>query len=221
MSLTTDEKNAINNLKEVVKILNSNKIDFWMHGAAILGYTRDKSHLISWDRDFDLLTWQENMEKIKKIVPQLNKKGFNTKITKDKIKIWKDDYDFTIGTFILDGDMAVRPTVSVRNKFGVFLYYKLIIKTKRKFILKPLLYLGYITGSIIPVRKFIPSKYFTDLKEMDFYGVKIKVPRETIDYLQFKYGETWRTPIKNWSHKGLSNHYKDDKFNAYYKRGWL
>jgi len=221
MNLTTDEQNAISNLKEMVKILNDGKINFWMHGAAILGFIRNKEHLIPWDKDFDLLTWQNSLEDIKKLVPQIKAKGFTTKITKDKVKIWKDEYDFTIGTFMLDGDMAVRPTVSVRNKFGVLLYYRLIIKTKRKFIMKPLLYLGYITRSIIPVRKFIPSKYFTNLKEIDYYGVKIKVPADTIEYLKFKYGDTWKTPIKKWSHKGLTEHYVDDKFDAYYTRGWL
>ncbi|MCK5260582.1 MAG: LicD family protein [Thermoplasmatales archaeon] len=216
------ERNAIGNLSQMVKILDDNNIHFWLHGGAILGFIRSgKRHLIPYDHDFDLLTWTHSFDDVKKLVPQIEAKGFRTKITKDKVKIFKDGYEFTVGAFELDGDKAVRATVSVRNKFGVLLYYKLIIKISNKFILKLLLYLGYITGSIIPIRKFIPAKYFTELKKIDFFGVEINIPKDTIDYLEFKYGADWRTPIQNWSHKGLKQHYVDDTFDAYYKRGWI
>ena len=39
---------------------------------------------------------------------------------------------------------------------------------------------------------------------MDFLGTKFKVPEETEEYLELRYGKNWRTPNKDYVY------YKDD-----------
>ena len=44
----------------------------------------------------------------------------------------------------------------------------------------------------------IPIHYFTNLKTIRFYDMDFKVPAETEEYLAFRYGKNWRTPIQDW-----------------------
>lgn len=44
----------------------------------------------------------------------------------------------------------------------------------------------------------IPGHYFKDLIDMDFYGMKIKIPRDTDGYLAYRYGKEWREPQKKY-----------------------
>jgi len=44
----------------------------------------------------------------------------------------------------------------------------------------------------------VPSRYFSDLSTMRFYGMEFKVPAETEGYLAYRYGEGWRTPRTDW-----------------------
>ena len=38
----------------------------------------------------------------------------------------------------------------------------------------------------------------TDLEEIEFLGRRFRVPVDTLQYIQTKYGKDWATPIKVW-----------------------
>jgi len=42
----------------------------------------------------------------------------------------------------------------------------------------------------------IPEHYFNSFKNIELYGMKLKVPKEAEGYLAYKYGPNWRTPQK-------------------------
>ena len=42
----------------------------------------------------------------------------------------------------------------------------------------------------------MPTRLFTDTKEIDFIGEKFQVPNPVEDYLRFMYGSDWKTPKK-------------------------
>jgi len=42
----------------------------------------------------------------------------------------------------------------------------------------------------------VPSHFFEELKEIKFYGMKVKVPKDAEGYAEFLYGKTWKKPIK-------------------------
>ncbi|MBA7548650.1 hypothetical protein ES705_41115 [subsurface metagenome] len=45
---------------------------------------------------------------------------------------------------------------------------------------------------------FTPSHFFINLKEIDFYDMKVKVPKDSEEYLVHYFGEDWRVPKKEW-----------------------
>ena len=45
----------------------------------------------------------------------------------------------------------------------------------------------------------VPSKYFSDLSTMRFYGMEFRVPAKTEEYLAYRYGKDWQTPRVNWT----------------------
>lgn len=48
-------------------------------------------------------------------------------------------------------------------------------------------------------RTRIPARFYLELRDFEFYGMTLKVPRDTEEYLRFVYGPDWKTPIKNWN----------------------
>lgn len=44
----------------------------------------------------------------------------------------------------------------------------------------------------------VPSKYFDELSEIEFYDLKVKAPFDKEGYLVHKYGTDWRTPKKDY-----------------------
>ena len=46
---------------------------------------------------------------------------------------------------------------------------------------------------------YYPSDYIDELTTVSFYNKNHPVPFKYIDYLQRKYGDSWKTPKKDWS----------------------
>lgn len=44
----------------------------------------------------------------------------------------------------------------------------------------------------------VPSKYYTSFKTINFKGKNYSVPKQTDEYLTYRYGD-WLTPIKVWN----------------------
>ena len=44
-----------------------------------------------------------------------------------------------------------------------------------------------------------PAKFYSELEDLDFYGMTFRVPGNTREYLEFVYGPDWETPIKDWN----------------------
>ena len=47
-----------------------------------------------------------------------------------------------------------------------------------------------------------PEEFFNKLKEIDFYGVKVKIPAETDTFLSHRYGLSWKTPDSQFNQTG-------------------
>jgi len=57
----------------------------------------------------------------------------------------------------------------------------------------------------------IPSDFYKKLDTIKYYGMDIKVPSPKEDYLEYRYGEDWRTPQKNFKSHALVGMYRYGK----------
>jgi phosphorylcholine metabolism protein LicD len=47
-----------------------------------------------------------------------------------------------------------------------------------------------------------PIDIFSNLKQIDFYGLKVKIPSETDTFLTYRYGSSWKTPDSQFNETG-------------------
>ncbi len=59
------------NFEEVIRLLNVNKIEYWICHGTLLGIIRD-NELIPWDHDIDIAVWQD--KSLKKKIYQFNER---------------------------------------------------------------------------------------------------------------------------------------------------
>ena len=46
----------------------------------------------------------------------------------------------------------------------------------------------------------VPSIFFNRQKQITFYGMKINAPKKVEGYLEYYFGEDWKTPRKSWNY---------------------
>jgi len=198
--------NTVRELKQKLKlltsILNKHKIHFWMYGGALLGYTRDKK-LISWDKDVDLFVWKKDYHKVLQLKKEFLGIGLFSLFLDGGVMLKWSDKNITIVHYTLDGDKAFLEKLCTRNRLGNIIYYGLLCKALEYDMQRITRFLKWLllkTNSAYKVRQEVPSHFYLNLKEIDFLGVKLKVPSETKEYLEYTFGKDWRTPIKNFKY---------------------
>jgi len=217
------EKFAIENLREIKKILDENRIIYWLDMGTLLCAIRDRKFL-EWDKDVDLGIWHEYVKKIVSIFPDLKKRGFEANVAEGEFVInlirngcpvqfnvyrKRHQYAWTLWivakrkvgkliSWLRSMLISRRSTRPRRSSWFVFL----LPSKLRRFLSEVLLTILDKCGCIIPV--VVPKHYFENLSTVSFYGMQFHVPFETEEYLEYRYGKNWKTPMKNWVY------YKDD-----------
>lgn len=229
----TIENASIDLLKIVKKILDSNKIDYWLDEGTLLGAVREKK-FIEWDHDIDLGLWIEAVSKIESLFREFEKEGIGVCFHNElkHIKLVKNKVETDINPYTLLENKATRKWYK-KNRFGKILDYliwtlnlsnenirlsnaplsitrsvivlgKIIPKWKKKYLLKILFILFEKIGSKT-VKIEIPSVFFNKLKDLMFYKLNFKVPADTEKYLEYRYGKDWKIPKRDYVYT------KDDK----------
>jgi lipopolysaccharide cholinephosphotransferase len=221
-----EEKKAIEALRKIKTILDKNKINYWLDEGTILGAVREKK-LIEWDHDIDLSIWYKDLDKIKPLFDEINKTGVQVCFFEGKkhVDLVGNGFKIDINLYHLEEDKATQMWYE-QNKFGDFLDYfiwilhiknantkeskvpllitiflvkiaNMIPKSFNQKISKGLFKLYKKKGSK-PVPMAIPSYFFTDLTDLEFYNMTFKVPKKTKEYLEYRYGLDWRTPKRDY-----------------------
>jgi len=191
-------KEELEGLNKIVKVLNKNKIHFWMYGGALAGYVKIND-LFPWDGDVDLLVWEEDFSRLFDIRKQF-----------DIPYIWKEyclalrcakgQKNVDISTYVKKGDVAIHEkTLPTKNILGRIIYYKIIprlVDSNMKRTTNFLTWFMRRTHIGYMVRFEVPLKYFDNLKEIDLFGIKLKVPEDHEGFMDYSYGPYWRLPVE-------------------------
>lgn len=130
------------------------------------------------------------------------------------IAMWIDDYDKKIISCLENYGFKLIHSFSVENdKFGkedtfeykcvqldIFYFYNTDKIYSCYFASQPNCFSRAESikryGGLLPVRMYLPLS--KDRKEITFKGIKVFVPFNAHEVLQYRYGENYMTPIANW-----------------------
>ncbi len=209
------------NFELVIKLLNLNKINYWLCHGTLLGIIRD-NELIPWDHDIDIAVWHDK---------SLREKFIN--LMKDNNFVMKDKYliEDDLLTFTKSGGREVDINFYEKkfNNENAVAYIKWFIPKnilmklidamstsksysgKCKFLINKLSFLEPVFKKIriyLIKKNFFhktigytqPLKLLEKFKEIKFKNIDVSVPDLSEEYLEYVYGPHWKQPIKkyNW-----------------------
>ena len=217
-------------LKIIEKVFTEEKKDIWLMDGTLLGMVRDKK-LIPWDTDIDLAMWEKDYHhRIFNKLKERFQNSKRVKVYKlpDSICVVAGDMEIDINLHSsYEGyvwDLYIFPK-GILGKLENYILWCLDLYPHeiKKDIIPPfitrilvaffkklptmtriqligMIEKDYKNRSIYYTIK-IPDKFFKNLKEIDIYGATFKIPKESEEFLTYKYGPNWKTPEKR---KGLS-----------------
>ena len=199
-----EKQDLLLHLKKVTDILKSHNIHFWMFAGAVIGWERNRD-MIPWDCDVDLAYWRKDFNNMIKLKHVFENEGFVLQVKESSANLtWGSDHGIGGARIDLEGDRAVRNRVMTElpphNKLGNMLYFGILIKLLQhnyERLYKLCRWFGLKMGVFIDSKLSLPAKFYLELKEIDYFGVKLKIPRETEEYLLWVYCKDWRTPKKD------------------------
>ena len=221
-----EEEKAVETLRKIKKILDEHEIEYWLDEGTLLGAVREKK-LIEWDHDIDLSIWYNNLSKITPLFDEINKTGVEVCFFEEQkhIDLVGQGFKIDINLYHLKENEATRMWYE-QNKLGYLLDYliwilhiknaevkdskiplsitKLLIKLSNVLPssmnnnVSKILFKIYEKKGSKPIRMAVPSEFFTDLKNLKFYGMTFKVPKKTEEYLEYRYGKDWRIPKRDY-----------------------
>ena len=172
-------------LEHVSDILEEKGCNYFLDAGTLLGAVRDKK-FIPWDHDVDLGLIYTNQEEIDKLIIAL-KNNFYVRALK-----FKDDPEiWNLGKYRI---------IKVYKKIGlfrrdklcldIFIFYKSTLETTNQKVYK---------YGVWGRNAFYPENILKEFQSIEFYNRQYTAPKNTNAFLEFKYGEDWRTPKKKWS----------------------
>jgi len=106
------EAELAESLRQVKKIFDKHKIDFWLDFGTLLGAIRDK-RIIPWDKDIDLGMRREDLQKLLSFEDEFRKEGIEIHVNNTEISFRKKEkYIGGVFTYHQDGNNVVNLHIS-------------------------------------------------------------------------------------------------------------
>ncbi|TPH17077.1 LicD family protein [Litorilituus lipolyticus] len=221
--MTDKSQRWLDSLEQITAILQQHNLNSFLDTGTLLGAVRD-GQFIPWDNDIDisLLDKDYNKQTLLKVAKSIYHAGYNVNYHQDAIYIYKDP-DIAIGIMLYR-----HSNQSYINQFGKielasrFLYLLKKIKSRQLIYCQGHTFTYSFKASMLKLRALIsiipnwlldksviseqtkqiniPEHFFNKLEEFSFYGVNFNVPAETKEYLEFRYGSNWKTPISDYDY---------------------
>jgi phosphorylcholine metabolism protein LicD len=214
----------ISSISHIFDLLNKNKIMYWLDAGTLLKGVRDADFLNSSDIDI-AIKWEDHKKIINltrelegngyKVVTQNSLPFIEDLYTIILPKSFKRISSIDIYIYHKLGDEWVRRSIHKPdfNHYGKYLYFlakRLMVREKYRGGFSRILYLVPYKLRIICGRfvfatyekygktswNVVPEIYFAEFTSINIYDQYFMVPRLYEDYLQYRYGRGWLTPIK-------------------------
>ncbi|ETX10934.1 hypothetical protein MUS1_13220 [Marinomonas ushuaiensis DSM 15871] len=195
-----NRENALMVLSAVVNALDEFNIKYYLDFGSLIGAVREKG-LILWDDDIDISLYDESdYEKIPMVLNYIKKKN--------KLRVYLKTFLYSLESSAKKHNKIPNLNISFtdinnfhiakvrNNNFFIFGRGKTCLDIFFKYEKNEKLYwMAYGEENSVP-KKYLES----DLIEINFCGIKCKIPEKYDEYLTYKYGD-WKTPKENWSHE--------------------
>ena len=216
-----DEKELLDNLRIVKKVLDEHGIFYWLGGGSLLGAVR-AGKFIPWDFDVDLKYFYEDRGKIKKVKENIEKRyGIKIGAKKSGIELcwYKIEGDYAIEEYYVPNVTLIRqlldyfhniiiygkdmvgegriPPKITQIIFKIFYSFNLEIREKLDLIILKI-YKKFEKGGSMYIRKKLPARFFKNFEKVKLYDMEFYAPSPVEEYLELLYGKDWRIPKKNW-----------------------
>ena len=170
------------NFEEILNVVYSSDLEdynIWLDFGTLLGYYREND-FISHDLDMDFGVQVLSLEEFEVIEKHLINNGFNR--TKE---------------FYFNKNL-VELSYSYKGLNVDFIIYN---KENDRVSSDTIFFMTNALGNPTRYEVYHYEIPFSDLKECDFKGMKVKVPNNTQEYLRTLYGEDFETPNTNYNWK--------------------
>jgi len=178
-------------LTEVKNIFNELEIPFWLNYGTLLGIYRDNKMV---DDDLDLATL--HIDKIKENKSKFEEYGFNLQFLYNGVLITRRKEECGIHKYTIDGNVIKNYTATMYTE--KYFAHKLFRFMRRKKSLTTLLHPAFRVLGGTFVTYLIPKDYVLPLKEIEFEGKKFTIPNKIEKYLEYFYGNKWKTPLPDY-----------------------
>ena len=176
-----NEHNAKKFFFEMDDIFNEVGLRYFLFLGTLLGAVREQ-RFIAMDRDLDVGVFQEEFAKKSKALFNLFKKrGFCPKWKTPNARCKKNN--IITGLKIYKGEMTKGKKRKLHCDICCFIKHK------------DLLYYPRDASTLLLI---YPANIIGKLKEIKFYGRKVKVPFYTEEFLKLTYGSNWKIPHKTF-----------------------
>lgn len=188
-SLEQNRNEALKLLFDTVQALDAHGVVYHLEGGTLLGVVRDED-LLPWDHDVDISILSKDRLVAEKALKKLFYKGYRV----TSRYFLKEKFAFEKGGLRI---LKVK-------KYKAYFYRNFVSIFKNK-NLKPITMDVFVKYSENGKTYWqasskvmsVPSHHYASYEEIEFMGVKLKVPNNVEDYLTLKYGD-WKVPIREW-----------------------
>lgn len=161
-------------LQELVELFNENNINYYLDYGTLLGIVRD-GRLIEWDDDIDFKILSSDVNQVQKLMDEYsNLLSVKNDVIIEKAIYKKSNRDINSMCYTISEKGKEENVKSVGIDFFI-MYYK--------------------ENAVYQGDYVFPSHFFRSKEMIDWNGISVRVPNDTLKYLTHIYGD-WEVPKK-------------------------
>lgn len=194
-----------------LQVLEGKGLEYWMDFGTLLGACRDSS-FIEWDSDIDFGIFPNQVGLIVGLKQEFKNAGFEMEVISYRGKVHQvhlyrqiPSVNFNVyheggehywSLWLVPNNDISRANSRLAHQKGYMnKVYRSAVKMARFLIPKHVI--SRLFRDKIVVTE-VPRSFFDRQEEISFMGHRFCIPGDRETYLEFRYGEDWKTPRQDW-----------------------